>query len=198
MDYVRGATEQAANVMSMDSMPCTSAQAMLPVTTQNIARSSAAMLPSEAVQSSAILSAMLGVFIIAAAAAYLLFARLETQEAQRRAALSGELRLLAFRLECCPLTCRQWYSLKAASLKAACYREVVRDFKMAAAAHIHFYIHQLDTQEALSVWHFLDAAHVPHRAHSDAGWLQEEPVAHAKALVHPRRQGWQSRRELGA
>ena len=91
MDYVKGATEQAANVMSMDSMPCTSAQAMLPVTTQNTAGSSAAMLSSEAVQSSAILSAMLGVFIIAAAAAYLLFARLETQEAQRRAALSGEL-----------------------------------------------------------------------------------------------------------
>ena len=193
MDYVKGATEQAANVLSMDSMPCTSAQAMLPVTTQNIARSSAAMLPSEAVQSSAILSAMLGVFIIAAAAAYLLFARLETQEAQRRAALSGELRLLAFRLECCPLTCRQWHSSKA-----ACYREVVRDFKMAAAAHIHFHIHQLDTQEALSMWRFPDAAHVPHRAHSDAGWLQEEPVAHAKALVHPGRQGWQSRRELGA
>ncbi|CAK0741103.1 hypothetical protein CVIRNUC_001300 [Coccomyxa viridis] len=95
MDYVKGATEQAANVMSMDSMPCTSAQAMLPVTTQNIARSSAAMLPSEAVQSSAILSAMLGVFIIAAAAAYLLFARLETQEAQRRAALSGHTRMPA-------------------------------------------------------------------------------------------------------
>ena len=193
MDYVKGATEQAANVMSMDSMPCTSAQAMLPVTTQNIARASAAMLPSEAVQSSAILSAMLGVFIIAAAAAYLLFARLETQEAQRRAALSGEPHLLAFRLECCPLTCRQWYSSEA-----ACYREVVRDFRSAAAAHIYFYIHQLDMQEALSVWPFPDAAHVSHRAHSDAGWLQEKPVARAKALVHPRRQGWQSRRELGA
>ena len=69
---------------------------------------------------------------------------------------------------------------------------------MAAAARIYFRIHQLTTQEALPEYPFPDAARVPCRAHSDASWLQEEPIAHAEALVHPRRQGWQSRRELGA
>ena len=144
MDYVKGATEQAASVMKMDSMPYTSAQAMLPVTTQNIAESSAAMLSSDAVQSSAILSVMLGVFIIAAAAAYLLFARLETQEAQRQAALSGEPHSLAFRLECCPLKRHQRRSFCDAA--QACYREAVWHLRIAGAAHIHMYSHQLSMQ----------------------------------------------------
>ena len=115
MDYINFASEQATDVMSVNSVPCTSAQAMLPVTTQNVAEASAAMLSTQAVQSSVILSAMLGVFILAAAAAYLVFARLETQEAQRRAALSGELHLPALGLECRPLKCSQWQSLCGAA-----------------------------------------------------------------------------------
>ena len=193
MDYIKGATEQAANLMSADPMPCTSAQAMLPLTTQNIAGSSAAMPPTESAPSSVVLSAMLGVFIIAAAAAYLVFARLETQEAQRRAALSGELQSPASRLECCPLKSRKWQSLCGAH---ACYGEVAWHLLIVAAAHIRIYI----AQHALGppMCPFLDTACVPHRAHPDAGWLQEESITHAEALVDPRRQGWQSRRELGA
>ena len=182
--------------MSMGSMPCTSAQAILPVTIQNIAGPSAAMLSAEAVPSSVILSAMLGVFIIAAAAAYLVFARLETQEAQRRAALSGELHLPAFRLECCPLKCRQWQSLRVAA--HACHREVVWHLRIAAAARVHIEIYHLNVQEALPMCPLPEIVNVPHRAHPDAGWLQEEPIPHAEALVHPRRQSWQSRWELSA
>ena len=138
MDYIKSATEQAANVMSMDSMPCTSAQAMLPVTTQNIAGASAAMLSTQAVQSNVILSAILGVFILATAAAYAVFARLETQEAHRMAALSGELHLPAAGLECRPLKCCQWQCLRGAA--HACYGVDVQYLRITASpyfSHTH-------------------------------------------------------------
>ena len=95
MDYVMDISQRASEAMSQASMPCTSAGAILPVTSQNMAESSAAALQRSGAQSSMILSAMLGMFILAAAAAFLLFQRLEKQEAGRRQSIAGGLTLVS-------------------------------------------------------------------------------------------------------
>lgn len=62
---------------------------MLPVTSQRMAESSAAVT-SPGGLGGMMLSALLAVIILAAVAAFLLFLRLERQDAERRQALSGE------------------------------------------------------------------------------------------------------------
>ena len=89
MDAAQSATE----VMSQGSMPCTGAKAMLPMTRQNIADAGARALHHSGPQSSVILSVMLGMFILAATVAFLLFQMLEKQAAARRQAVAGRLGL---------------------------------------------------------------------------------------------------------
>jgi len=101
MDYVKDVSQRASKAMSQASMPCTSAGAMLPMTSQNMAESSAAALQQSRAQSSMILSAMLGMFILAAAAAFLLFQRLEKQEAARRQSIAGGLTTLSLSTPAC-------------------------------------------------------------------------------------------------
>ena len=90
MSIAEGATQRAAVIVTQTSMPCTSAEAILPGTSQRIAESSAAALAHSGVQGSVMLSAVLGVLILAAAAACLLYQRLERQEKNRRQALKGK------------------------------------------------------------------------------------------------------------
>lgn len=90
MSIVEGATQRAADNLAQASMPCTSAEAILPGTSQRIAESSAAALAQSGAQGSVMLSAVLGVLILAAAAACLLYLRLERQEKSRRQALKGK------------------------------------------------------------------------------------------------------------
>ena len=92
MEYVKETSQRAAEAMSQGSVPCTSAEAMLPVTSQSLAEAGARALHHSGAQSSMILSAMLGVFILAAAAAFLLYRNLEKQEAARHAG-AGMLRI---------------------------------------------------------------------------------------------------------
>jgi hypothetical protein len=58
---------------------------MLPLTSQNLAEAGASALRHSGAQSSLILSAMLGVFILAAAGAFFLYRKLEKQEAASHA-----------------------------------------------------------------------------------------------------------------
>ena len=90
MSIAEGATQRAADIMAQTSMPCTSADAILPGTSQRMAESSAAALTHSGGQGSVMLSAVLGVLILAAAAACLLYQRLERQEKNRRQALKGK------------------------------------------------------------------------------------------------------------
>ena len=96
MDLIRDTAQRAAEAMSQGSVPCASAEAMLPMTSQSIPEAGARALHHSGVQSGTILSAMLGVFIFAAAAAFLLFRKLE-QKAARSRAQAGT---AAFILDC--------------------------------------------------------------------------------------------------
>lgn len=88
--HVKERTQHAVEAMSQGLMPCTSAKAMLPVTSENIAEAGAMALRHSGAQS-VMLSAVLGIFILAAAAALFLFQMLEKQEAARRHAGAGML-----------------------------------------------------------------------------------------------------------
>ena len=89
MEHMENATQRAAEVMSQGAMPCTSAMAMLPTSSQNIAEAGARVLHHSGPQSSVILSAMLAILILATTVAFLLFQVLEKQAAARRQAGAG-------------------------------------------------------------------------------------------------------------
>ena len=89
MEHMENATQRAAEVMSQGAMPCTSAVAMLPTSSQNIAETGARVLHHSGPQSSVILSAMLAILILATTVAFLLFQVLEKQAAARRQAGAG-------------------------------------------------------------------------------------------------------------
>ena len=92
MEYVKGTSQRAAEAISQGSVPITSAEAMLPVTSQNLAEAGARALHHSGAQSSMILTAMLWIFILAAAAAFFLYRKLEQQQATRHAG-GGTLRI---------------------------------------------------------------------------------------------------------
>ena len=111
MEHVKDTSQRAAEAMSQGSVPCTSAEAMLPLTSQNFAEAGASALRHSGAQSSVMLSAMLGVFILAAAAAFFLYRKLEKQEVARHAG-AGMLRFAS------PHT---WLSMAHACERASCY-----------------------------------------------------------------------------